>query len=194
MHDLEPHYNWRQYYSSEEDPGSPFFEQSYNEFEYTTEIYGYYIHPQWDSVGSKTLYVKVIYADYERATAVIELIGEWNDILYNDIMYLKRELIDILIGQGLSKFILMGENVLNFHPDGIDYYEEWFDEIDEQDGYIALVNFRDHVQADMSEADIDSFFLLGGKINDLDWRSMMPEKLIDTVDDLVQKRLDFIPS
>ncbi len=33
MHELEPHYNWRNHYVSEDDPGSPFFEQDYNEQE-----------------------------------------------------------------------------------------------------------------------------------------------------------------
>jgi hypothetical protein len=193
MHDLEPHYNWRGHYVSEDDPGSPFFEQDYNEFQYSTEIYGYYIHPQWDSIGSKTLYVKVAYADYERGAAIIELIGEWNDVLYNDIMYLKRELIDIMLGQGINKFILLGEHVLNFHSAEDDYYSEWFDEVEESDGYIALLNFRQHVLDDISAADIDTYFLLGGKLNDLAWRSQHPDKLLDSIDELVQKRLDFNP-
>jgi len=191
MHQLEPFYNWRIHYTTEDDPGSPFFEEQYDEFQYSTEIYGFYIHPQWDSIGSKTLYIKVLFADYERGAAIIEFIGEWNDILYNDIMFLKRDLIDIMIGQGIHKFVLLGENVLNFHASEDDYYEEWFDEIVEHDGYIALLNFRDHVLEDMSEANIDSYFLLGGKLNDISWRTQTPDKLLDTIDSLVQKRLDF---
>lgn len=191
MHELEPHYNWRHRYTSEEDPGSPFFEQVYDEFQYSTEIYGYYIHPQWDSIGSKTLYVKVLYADYDRGAAIIEFIGEWNDVLYNDIMFLKRELIDIMIGQGIYRFVLLGENVMNFHGDEDDYYEEWFDEVMEHDGYIALLNFRQHVLDDLAACDIDSYLLLGGKLNDIAWRTQDPDKLLDRIDDQVQKRLDF---
>ena len=61
-----------------------------------------------------TLYLKVLYADYLRGFAIIEFIGEWNDCLYNDIMYLKRELIDDMIRNGIHHFILIGENILNF--------------------------------------------------------------------------------
>jgi hypothetical protein len=53
--------------------------------------------------------------DYDSAYAIIELIGEWNDAIENDIMILKRDIIDVLIDQGVNQFILIGENVLNFH-------------------------------------------------------------------------------
>lgn len=193
MHELAPHHNWQNHYMSEDDPGSPFFEQIYDQFQYSTEIYGYYIDPQWDSIGSKTLYVKVIFVDYDLGSAIIELIGEWNDLLYNDIMYLKRELIDVMIGQGINKFVLLGEHVLSFHSSEDDYYSEWFDEIDESEGYIALLNFRQHVLDDFSAADIDSYFVLGGKLNDIAWRTQHPDKLLESIDELVQKRLAFSP-
>ena len=38
---------------------------------------------------------------------------------------------------------MIGENVLNFHASDDCYYEEWFQEV--EDGWIAAVNFRDHV-------------------------------------------------
>lgn len=189
MHQLEPFYNWRDHYTSEDDPGSPFFEQEYSEFEYSTKIYGYYIHPQWDSIGSSTLFLKVLYADYDRGVAIIEFIGEWNDVLHNDVMFLKRDLIDVMIAQGISKFILIGENIMNFHYGEDDYYNEWFEDVNEQDGYIALLNFRAHVVEEMSLGDIDSYFLMGGKLNDITWRSQHPDKLIERIDGLVQKRL-----
>ena len=86
MQDIEPFYNWRELYISSEDERSPFHGTAYSEFEYTNTVYNYYIHPQWDTFGSSTLYLKVIYADYDRQFSVIEFIGEWNDALYNDIM------------------------------------------------------------------------------------------------------------
>ncbi len=60
---------------------------------------------------------------------MLEFIGEWNDCLFNDIMLLKREVIDPLTAAGVSKFVLIGENVLNFHHSDDAYYEEWFDEV-----------------------------------------------------------------
>lgn len=189
MHHLEPFYNWRNFYNSEEDPGSPFFDKVYSEFEYSTKIYGYYIHPQWDNIGSSTLFVKVIFADYESGAAIIEFIGEWNDVLHNDIMFLKRDLIDVMIGQGISKFVLIGENVMNFHYSEEDYYDEWFEEVNDADGYIALLNFRPHVLQEMEDGNIDSYFLMGGKLNDISWRSQDPDTLVERIDSLVMKRL-----
>ncbi len=189
MHDIEPYYNWRGYYVASEDPYSPFFEREYSEFEFTSKIYNYYIHPQWDSFGSQTLFMKVLYCHYEQGFAVIELIGEWNDLLYNDIMFLKREVIETMMDQGVSKFILIGENVLNFHFSDDSYYEEWFEDVNDRDGWIALMNIRDHVQEDISSANIDSYFVLGGKLNEMKWRTMNPDQLFESVERHVMRRL-----
>jgi len=94
MHDIEPFYNWRHLYEAEEDPRSPFYGKEYSEMYFTDTIYNYVIHPQWDFIGSPTLYIKILFVDYEQGTAVIELLGEWNDAVHNDIMFLKREIAD----------------------------------------------------------------------------------------------------
>lgn len=47
--------------------------------------------------GSETLYAKILYSDYIRHYALIELVGEWNDCIGNDIMFLKRDVVDHLI-------------------------------------------------------------------------------------------------
>jgi hypothetical protein len=189
VHDLEPYYNWRGYYVASEDPYSPFYEREYSEFEFTSKIYDHYIHPQWDQFGSQTLFLKVLYCHYEQGFAIIELIGEWNDLLYNDIMFLKREVIELMMEQGVSKFILIGENVLNFHFSDDSYYEEWFEEVNDVDGWIALMNLRDHVAEDISAANIDSYFVLGGKLNDMRWRTMNPDQLFESVERQVMRRL-----
>jgi len=189
MHDIEPHYNWRGLYASEEDERSPFYGREYSEFEYTNSIYDHYIHPQWDEFGSQTLYIKIIFTDYEEGFTIIEMIGEWNDLLYNDIMLLKREIIDVMNAEGISKYILLGENVLNFHTSDDCYYEEWFDEVNENDGWIALVNFRDHVIEDFQSANIDSYLVMGGNINEIEWRTLHPHAFYKRVSKYVQKRL-----
>ena len=122
MQDIEPFYNWRYIYVSEEDKHSPFYGRTYSEFEFSLTVYNYYIHPQWDDFGSRTLYLKVLLADYEEKYAIIEMIGEWNDAIENDIMELKREVLEKFMSKGIFKFILIGENVLNYHSDGKDYY------------------------------------------------------------------------
>src|SRR6056297_3355107 len=105
MHTIEPHYSWRKYYDAQHDIFSPFYGVEKNEYEFTNTIYNHYIHPQWDAFGSATLYLKVLYANYDRRFAIIELIGEWNDCLYNDIMELKRNVIEVFNEHGINKFI-----------------------------------------------------------------------------------------
>jgi hypothetical protein len=135
MHLVEPHFGWRGYYSAEEDTQSPFYGRIYSEFEFTNKIYNYVIHPQWDEIGSETLFIKILFTDYQDGYSIIELIGEWNDAIENDIMTLKRDIIELLIHEGINKFILIGENVLNFHSSDDSYYEEWIDDI--EDGWVA---------------------------------------------------------
>ena len=188
MHVLEPYYAWRNHYIASNDPKSPFYNRVYNELAYHLKVYDHFIHPQWDEFGSQTLYTKVLYADYDEGHAVLEFIGEWNDCLFNDIMLLKREVIDPLRDGGVSKFVLIGENVLNFHHSDDAYYEEWFDDVMEEDGWIALLNFREHVLADMQAIDLDSYFVLGGELNEMGWRTFTPEQLCRRVDDCVEHR------
>jgi hypothetical protein len=187
MHALEPHYNWRDYYIASEDERSPFYGRIYSEFEFTHAIYDHVIHPQWDEIESPTLYIKILYVDYDQGFATIEMIGEWNDLLHNDIMFLKRNIIDELVGEGIDKFIMIGENVLNYHASDDSYYEEWFEDV--EDGWIAFINFREHVMADFAEANIDYFLVAGGELDDLNWRLFTPQTMFQKVENLVTKRL-----
>ncbi len=188
MYDIEPHYNWRHLYIASEDEHSPFYGREYSEFEFSSSIYNYFIHPQWDGFGSATLYLKILYVSYEEHYCIIELLGEWNDCLYNDVMYLKRNVIEFLEEQGITKYILIGENVLNFHSDDDSYYQEWFEEV--EDGWIACVNFRDHVVREFENASLDFYLAMGGRLNDLPWRTVDPRKLFVLVESLMMKRLN----
>ncbi|UKJ07261.1 hypothetical protein [Solitalea lacus] len=189
MHDIEPYYNWRDYYVASEDKLSPFYNREYSEFYYDKTVYNYYIHPQWDFFGSNTLYIKILFVDYAIGCCIIELIGEWNDCINNDIMLLKREVIENIMIEGVDKFILIGENVLNFHGSDDSYYEEWFQEIDE--GWIAMINFREHVTSEMRNTNIDYYVNIGGELDDLGWRTQKPQQLYQKVEDLITKRLSF---
>lgn len=190
MHTLEPFYNWRHRYTAEEDARSPFFGQEHSEFEFTHAVYDHALHPQWDDLGSETLYMKALFVDYDEGYAILEFIGEWNDLLGNDIMFLKRDIVEPMMSHGISKFILVGENVLNFHAGDDEYYNEWYDEASDADGWIALLNFREHVRDDMKAADIDKYFLLGGQLDQMDWRTFEPEDLFEKVSGFVQRRLN----
>jgi len=149
MHNLEPYYNWRELYIASEDDRSPFFGRQNSEIYFEHAIYDHYIHPQWDYFGSQTLYLKLLFVQYEQQYAIIELFGEWNDVLYNDVMYLYRNVVEELMEQGIKYFILIGENVLDFHSDMDDYFAEWFDNLD--DGWIIGLNFRHHVKQEFKE-------------------------------------------
>lgn len=188
MHTIEPFYQWREIYQAEQDPLSPFYGREYSEFEFSNTIYNYYIHPQWDDIGSPTLFIKILYADYSSGYAIIELLGEWNDCINNDIMFLKRDIADVLMENGIDKFILIGENVLNFHYSDESYYEEWFDDID--NGWIVLLNFREHLLKEMKRARIDYYLVAGGSFNEFNWRRFNPHQLIERVEGMVTKRLN----
>jgi hypothetical protein len=182
MHEIEPYYNWRDYYIAAEDKLSPFYGRRYSEFHFTHKIYNYYIHPQWDDFGSSTLYCKILFADYETRFVVIELIGEWNDAVHNDIMEMKRGLIDPLIEKGIAKFILIGENVLNFHASDDLYYEEWYEDIKDESGWIAAINFREHVLHEMQGARLHYYMNLGEEFTDIPWRKFKPANLLEFIE------------
>lgn len=188
MHYVEPFFGWRGYYIASEDANSPFFGREYSEFEFSNTVYDFYIHPQWDTIGSPTLYIKILFADYEEKYAVIELIGEWNDTIENDIMILKRDVIDYLLENGINKFILIGENVLNFHYSDDCYYEEWFEDVEE--GWIAMVNFHEHVIREFERINIDHYFVMGGELEEIEWRTYRPFQLYKKINELVYKRLN----
>ena len=191
MHFVEPHYEWRPYYIANEDSLSPFYGRDYSEFEFTNKVYNFLLHPQWDHFGSQTLFLKILYVDYSDRVAVIEMIGEWNDAIENDIMHLKNEVIDTLIDLELNKFIIIGENVLNFHYSDECYYEEWFDEIN--DGWIAMVNFHEHVSKEFQSIGLDQYLISGGELDEMEWRNYTPMQFFNKISSIVDRRLNEIP-
>lgn len=187
MHDIEPHFGWRERYQAERDEYSPFFGRQYSEFGYSNRVYNYLIHPQWDEFGAETLYLKLLWTDYNRNYAIIEMIGEWNDAVHNDIMHLKREFLDQLIGNGIRHFIFILEGVLNFHGDETDYYEEWLEEIREDGGWVVLLNTLDHVEEELTQTRLDNYLHFGGYLNGLTWRPQKPERIFEVIEGLIQE-------
>ena len=186
MHLIEPFYNWRHLYIAEDDRLSPFYGRQYSEFEFSQTVYNYYIHPQWDDFGSRTLYLKIIYVDYDLHFAIIELMGEWNDAIENDIMELKREVIERLEDEGISKFILITENVLNFHSGDKDYYEEWFDEVTDNNGWLVALNMPEQTQYDFKKRKLNYYIEL---MHIPEWRTYKPQHLFNKIDDEILKRI-----
>ncbi len=187
MHDIEPFFNWRHLYVSEEDKRSPFFGIEYSEFQFTQTVYNYFIHPQWDDFGSQTLYLKVLFVDYETGFCIIEFIGEWNDAIENDVMTLKREVIDKFIRQGINKFILIGENVLNFHSGDDCYYEEWYDDVVDEGGWVVMIGLPNSSTYDFNRAGLGRYIQL---LELPEWRPFSPTNLFMKIDNLILKRLN----
>ncbi len=189
MHQIEPFYNWEKHYRADADARSPFFGRNYAD-EYIHEIYGYYIHPQWDWIGSETLYVKILYVDYTLRFAIIEMFGEWNDTLHNDVMYFKRAVVDRLVKNGVNQFILIGENVLNFHASDECYYEEWFEDV--EDGWIAAVNFREFIEEEWTKHRLDYYINFGGSLGIPNWRTFKPTRFFELVKSQVVRRIGIL--
>ena len=187
MHFIEPYFNWRHLYIASEDSLSPFYDREYSEFEFTDRIYNFLIHPQWDNIGSKTLFTKILFIDYEEQYAILEFIGEWNDCIENDIMFLKRDVIDKMIKQGIYNYILIGENVLNFHTSDDCYYEEWYEECMDQNGWTIVLNMPEQTQYDFKKLKLNRYL----ELMELDnWRIYKPYHLFKKIDGELNKRLE----
>lgn len=182
MHDIEPHHHWRHTYISAEDRRSPHYGRIYDEFRFTQKVYNYFIHPQWDEFGSNTLYAKILYVDYELGLGIVELIGEWNDCLSNDILFLKQNIVDPLIHEDISRFILILDNVLNFHGSDNCYYEEWYEDLAERGGFICFLNTLPHVLDEMCETQINHYVEMGPGMQIPNWRSFEPRNLAKQVE------------
>ena len=172
MHNIEPFYQWKELYEGAEDKNNPFYGEQYNEFQYTNKIYNYFIHPQWDKMESETLYLKILFVDYDERFCIIELIGEWNDI-----MFLKRDIIDHFIKKGLNKYIILCDHVLNFHGSDDCYYEEWKDDV--EDGAIYFINLLPHVYDEMKSMHIQNYVVFQKKNDQINWRKMNPMSLLE---------------
>jgi len=178
MQNIEPFYNWRHLYVASEDKQSPYFGYQNSEVVYTHSLYNFVIHPQWDSISSDTLFLKILYVNYQKRFTIIELLGEWNDCLNNDIMLLKTRIIDNLVLTKINHFIIIGENILNFHFSDDCYYEEWYNEIDK--GWITLINFKQHVIDEMNKISLHKF--MNQKTQWINWRTFKPNQLYNLID------------
>jgi len=186
MQDIEPFYNWRHLYTAEDDSRSPFYGRSYSEFEYSQTLYNYYIHPQWDEFGSRTLYMKILFVDYDLNYAIIELLGEWNDAIENDIMTLRREITDQLFAGGITKYILVAENVLNFHSSDDSYYEEWHEQLEDDRGWVVLIDLPEQSKYDFKKARLTNYVEL---LELPQWRTLKPEVIFQLIDQEMMKTL-----
>ena len=180
MHDVEPHYGWLKFYSNEQDPNSPFHEVVHNLFEFDRAVYNYAAHPLWEYIESESLLVKILYANYEQGYAIVEFLGEWNDLFENDYRLLAENCLTYLIDAGINKFVFICENVFHIYLDADDYYEAVQEEL--EDGWICLLRAREHVQRELREYNIDSYFYWSAELDALPWRKLKPTQLFEIVE------------
>jgi hypothetical protein len=100
-------------------------------------------------------------------------------------MYLKRQVVDDLSRFEIDKYVLICENVLNFHGSDNCYYEEWFEDIKESNGWMAFLNLNQHVEEEMVSTQIHHYAAIGGALNDVNWRRYKPAQLVATVDGIM---------
>lgn len=189
MHDIEPFWKWRDQYVASADRRSPFHGRRYSEFEFDKSIYNFVIHPQWDGIGSTTLYLKVLFADYDSGYALVELFGEWNDTLHNDVMFLKRNLLEPMMKTGLTRFVFFCENLLQFHGGDTDYYEEWAEEMRDERGWAAFLNLQVHVEEEMLSTKLHYYLNFGESYNDINWRAQKPAIIFEAMQALVSGQM-----
>jgi hypothetical protein len=82
---------------------------------------------------------------------------------------------------------LLGDNLLQFHGGEDDYYEEWFEDV--EDGWIAAINFRDFILEEFSKFRLDFYFNYGGTLQIQNWRTLKPDQLFSLVNSLIVRRL-----
>jgi hypothetical protein len=75
--------------------------------------------------------------------------------------------------------------VLNFHAADDDYYAEWVEELNEEGGWVALINTRQHVYEEMEDARLDHYLLFGEEYNDINWRTQKPPLVFHLIQALV---------
>ena len=194
MHDIEPFFKWIDDYSAAKDERSPFFNTTYNEFYFDNKIYNYLIHPQWDDIGSETLYLKILWVDYDLKFTIIEFLGEWNDCIEEDCQVLKRTVIDKMLALGIVHYILIGENILTFHSGDDDYYHEWIEDVSEEGGWVALLNLPKHVYNDFKDARSHHLFFMGSDYNTFNWRIFKPPYIFKLLEERIEGSIKSLPS
>jgi hypothetical protein len=131
--------------------------------------------------------MKILFVDYDLQFAIIELLGEWNDAIENDIMTMRRDITDLLYKNGIVKFILISENVLNFHSSDDSYYEEWHEQLEDDNGWVVILNLPEQSKYDFRKARLTNYI----NLMELDqWRTLKPEYIFNIIDNELMKRLD----
>ncbi|MEY2918656.1 MAG: hypothetical protein RIS73_2370, partial [Bacteroidota bacterium] len=105
----------------------------------------------------------------------------------NDIMTLRRDVTDILYTKGITKFIIVAENVLNFHSSDDSYYEEWREQLLDDGGWVAIINMPQQSQYDFIRTRLTNYIAL---MDFPQWRTLKPDIVFQQVDNWILKLLE----
>lgn len=188
LRDIEPFYGWLGIYNHEIDERSPYHGIEHNQFYYDRSINTIPAHPLWDEIGSESLLIKILFADYEQGFAIIELFGEWNDLFENDFKLLAENCFTYLIDHGIQKFILVCENVFHIYLDTDDYYQALAEEL--EDGWICTLRLRDEIQEEIEQYGISGYFYWSPLLDELPWRRLKPYQIYQLVENRMGKVLE----
>lgn len=172
---IEPFFGWLDHYCHEHDQRSPFHEVEHSLFEFDRSVNHIPAHPLWDDFGSESLLVKILFADYSRKYAILELFGEWNDLYDNDFKLLAENCISLLIEEGINQIILICENVFHGYFETEDYYEALQEEL--EDGWLIAIRMREELQNEMIDFGINQYFFWSPLLDQVPWRTMKPPAL-----------------
>lgn len=184
---IEPFYGWLHLYNHEGDEYSPFHEVVHNLFYYDRQIYTFNAHPCWDTIESESLLLKILYADYGQGFAILEFLGEWNDLFDNDFKLLSERCLRFLLEAGINKFIFIVENVFNAYLQQEDYYHDFTDEL--ADGWMCLLRPRPNVVEEFERYNIGPYFFWSEALDELRWRKLKPWELFEVVERTMHRYL-----
>lgn len=71
------------------------------------------------------------------------------------------------------------ENVLNFHSGDKDYYEEWYEEVTDKEGWISYLNMPSSTQYDFIKAKLNKYISV---LNIPAWRTYLPQHLLYAIE------------
>ena len=86
----------------------------------------------------------------------------------------------------LTHFIFIAENVLNFHSSDDSYYEEWREQLEDDNGWVVILNMPEQSKYDFKRARLTHYVEL---VEMEQWRTLKPELIYQTIQQFINMRL-----
>ena len=96
---------------------------------------------------------------------------------------------DVFMLKGIHKFILITDNVLNSFSDDDSYYEEWYEDVSDHDGWLVFLQMRPHVLEEFKRIRLSYFAHYGEDFDNIPWRKLAPVHLLEAVERCIGKYL-----